>query len=70
MTKINVYLTNYKDTIKLTRDECDNVSIECLYRGDRIYTWLGFSDDDLADTITNYINDGYKLKSIYCINHD
>lgn len=65
MNKIYVYLTNYKETIKLTRDDCDNVSIECLYKGERIYTWLGFSDDDLADTITDYISKGYKLKSIY-----
>lgn len=65
MSKIYVYLTNYNETIKLTRDECDNVSIECLYKGDRIYTWLGFSDDDLADTITSYIEKGYKLKTIY-----
>lgn len=65
MNKIYVYLTNYKETIKLTRDDCDNVSIECMYNGDRIYTWLGFSDDDLADTITRYIENGYKLKSIY-----
>ena len=65
MNKIYVYLTNYKETIKLTRDEHDNVSIECLYKGDRIYTWLGFSDDDLVDTITKYIVNGYKLKSIY-----
>jgi 3-dehydroquinate synthase class II len=65
MNKIYVYLTNCNETIKLTRDDCDNVSIECLYKGDKIYTWLGFSDDDLADTITDYIENGYKLKSIY-----
>lgn len=65
MNKIYVYLTNYKETIKLTRDDCDNVSIECLYKGDRIYTWLGFSDDDLADTINTYVSKGYKVKSIF-----
>lgn len=65
MNKIYVYLRNASETIKLTRDECDNVSIECLYKGDKIYTWLGFSDDDLADTITEYIEKGYRLKSIY-----
>lgn len=65
MNKIYVYLEKANETIKLTRDESDNVSIECLYKGDRIYTWLGFSDDNLADTITEYIENGYKLKSIY-----
>lgn len=65
MNKIYVYLKNATETIKLTRDDCDNVSIECLYKGDKIYTWLGFSDDDLADTITEYMKNGYTLKSIY-----
>lgn len=65
MNKIYVYLKNATETIKLTRDDCDNVSIECLYKGDRIYTWLGFSDDNLADTITEYMKNGYTLKSIY-----
>lgn len=65
MNKIYVYLKKNNETIKLTRDDCDNVSIECLYKGDRIYTWLGFSDDDLADTITDYMRNGYILKSIY-----
>lgn len=64
MNKIYVYLKNANETIKLTRDDCDNVSIECLYNGDRIYTWLGFSDDNLADTITEYMKKGYTLKSI------
>lgn len=65
MNKIYVYLTNYKETIKLTRDDCGNVTIESINKGERIFTWLGFSDDDLADTITDYIVKGYKLKSIY-----
>lgn len=65
MNKIYVYLTNYKETIKLTRDDCDNVSIERLYKGDRNYTWLGFSDDDLVDTINYYVNNGYRVKSIF-----
>lgn len=65
MNKIYVYLKNATETIKLTRDEYDNVSIECLYNGDKIYTWLGFSDDNLADTIIGYIINGYTLKSIY-----
>lgn len=65
MNKIYVYLTNYKETIKLTRDDCDNVSIECLHKGERIYTWLGYSDDDLVDTINAYVSNGYKVKSIF-----
>ena len=61
---IRVYLTNYKVTIKLIRDDFDRVSIEYINKGERIFTWVGYSNDDLEDTITNYMICGYKLKSI------
>lgn len=62
---IRVYLRKNNETIKLTRDECDNVSIESINKGERFFTWLGYSNNDLEDTITDYMNKGYKLKSIF-----
>lgn len=65
MTNLRVYLTNYKDTIKLTRDDDDNIGVYVIAKGEKYYTWIGYSDNDLADTITDYMRQGYKLKSIY-----
>lgn len=65
MNKIYVYLKNASETIKLTRDECNNVSIECLNKGAKFYAWIGFSDYDLVETIKYYVNNGYTIRSIF-----